>query len=103
MNAVVEKTYHTSIENSTFIYQPKDKEGKGVQGQMEVLQFHGTTLRVSNPAHIADLDAIADAPGCPIYTRDLKTATAGANEPFREVKNRAGEIVEQIAKAGQRV
>ena len=96
------KAYHTRILNSTFIYQPNDKEGKPVSGQTETLHFRGDTLEVEDPAHIAALDAVADKGSCPIYTKDPKTALAGANLPFNEVKNRAAEVVEQIAKAGQR-
>lgn len=96
------KTYHTSIPNSTFYAQPTGEDGKPVQGQTVTLQFKGDTLEVSDPAYIKALDSIADTPGCPIYTSNKKTATAGTEQAFAEVKSRAGEVVEQIAKAGQR-
>lgn len=96
------KIYHSRIPNSTFIVQPNGADGKPAQGQTAVLQFKGDTLSVEDPTHIAALDAIADSPGCPIYTKSPKAAMQDVNIPFQEVKARAAEVVEQIAKAGQR-
>lgn len=98
------KTYHTRIANSTFIVQPCDKEGKPLAGQTTTLQFHGDTLIVEDAEHIKHLDDVADKPGSMIYTRDVKAVLGTAeNAPFEQVKARAAEVVEQIAKAGQRV
>ena len=98
----MKKVYHTRVANSTFIIQRNGADGKPVQGQTELLQFRGDTLEVEDPDYITQLDAVADKPGCPIYTKDKKTALIGENVPFQQVKERAAEVVEQIAKSGQR-
>lgn len=98
----MKKIYHTRIANSTFIVQRNGADGKPLQGQTELLQFRGDTLEVEDAEVIAQLDAVADKAGCPIYTKDKKTALLGENLPFQQVKERAAEVVEQIAKAGQR-
>jgi hypothetical protein len=95
--------YHTRVPNSTFIAKMFDEDKKIIVGQVEVLEFRGDTLVVTNPNHIAQLDAIADTPGCPIYTKSAQSAMMGENMPFSEVKNRAAEVAEQLAKSGQRV
>jgi hypothetical protein len=98
----MKKIYHTRIPNSTFIIQREGADGKPLQGQTELLQFRGDTLEVEDAEYIKQLDAVADKAGCPIYTKDKKVAMEGENIPFQEVKARAAEVVEQIAKAGQR-
>jgi hypothetical protein len=98
----MKKIYHTRIPNSTFIVQRNGTDGKPAQGQTELIQFRGETYETEDADYIAQLDAVADKPGCPIYTKDKKTALIGENVPFQQVKERAAEVVEQIAKSGQR-
>lgn len=98
---MAEKLFHTRIPNSTFVYQPKDSEGKPKQGVTDVLQFHGIDLLVSDPAQIEALEAAADTPGSLIYTKDKKAVVdAAAKLAFEQVKERAGDVVEKMAKAG---
>jgi len=96
------KVYHNRIPNSTFIAKVFDEDKKVVVGMSETLQWRGDTLLVTDPNHIAQLDQVADTPGCPIYTTNPAVANVGQDEPFAEVKNRAAEVVESIAKSGHR-
>ena len=102
-NAVSERIYHTRILNSTFIVQRHDKEGKPVTGQVKVLQFHGDTLRTTDAEAVSQLDAVCEYGNCPIYIDGaIPSVMSDEKAPFADVKKRAGEIVEQMAKAGQR-
>jgi hypothetical protein len=101
---MTERIYHTWHPNSTFIVQKVDKEGKRLAGQTNLLQFHGTMLATEDPAAIAQLDETAALPGSPIYVDEERAKGYKKQEaaPFDEVKKRAGDVVEAIAKAGQR-
>ena len=101
---VAARKFHTRIPNSTFIVQRLDAEGKAVAGQVRILPFHGTELTTTDAEAIAQLDACIDDGNSTTIYRDGEMSLSLGDEqaPFHDVKKRAGEIVEQIAKAGQR-
>lgn len=99
------KTFFCSYPGATFYAQRTDKEGKRLGGQIITLQFsHFGALTTSDPDAIQQLEETAALPNSPIYIDAEKAEKLRKAEmaPFEEVKSRAGDIVEQIAKAGQR-
>jgi hypothetical protein len=103
MTTPVSKTYHTRHANSTFVVQKYDEQGKPLTGQCEVLQFHGKDLVTSDPQAIRQLDEAADKPASPIYTTKPNAMMEALEKAaVKQVVDRAGDVVEQLAKAGQR-
>lgn len=97
------KTYHTRMQNSTFIVQKHDKEGKPLPGQTETLQFHGDSMYVENEDYVKQIDEACDVGGSPIYSKVVTEAQLRVDqEAFNEVRERAAAIAVQIGMAGGR-
>lgn len=98
------KVYYTRHPNSTFIAQVKNPDGTNAIGQSKTIQFHGNKVLVSDPEIIKQMDAAADSIGSPLYTRQKNGAETQVDSlAFEQVKSRAGDIVEQMARAGIKV
>lgn len=96
-------TFYTRHPNSTFIAQLYGIDGKPLVGQTYICQFHGDSYYTEEPSLIAQLQSVSDQPASPIFTKKNGVAAPYVDQvAFMEVRRRAGDVVEQIARAGQR-
>jgi hypothetical protein len=106
----IERIFGVRHTNSTFVVQERDKDGRPIPGVAYVLQAHGNYFRTSDPDAVSALEKVAKQKNPAIFMvseEEIRAAglhiplSGDENRPFEEVKERAGQVVEAIAKAGQ--